>query len=97
MKILGISGSLRKNSLNTAALRACQSLLPNGVTMELFAIDAIPLYNEDVRELGFPASVQMLREKITAADALVFAKMRLTGLQDHPASPSMASRLRCWV
>lgn len=73
MKILGISGSLRKNSLNTAALRACQSLLPDSATMELFDISTIPLYNEDVRELGFPESVQMLREKIAAADALVIA------------------------
>ena len=73
MKILGISGSIRKTSLNTAALRACQSLLPTGATMELFDISPIPLYNEDIRVQGLPASVQLLREKIAAADALVIA------------------------
>lgn len=73
MHLLGISGSLRKNSLNTAALRACQDLLPAGVTLSLFDIAAIPLYNEDVREQGFPLAVQQFREQIAAADALIFA------------------------
>lgn len=73
MHLLGISGSLRKNSLNTAALRACQDLLPAGVTLSLFDIAAIPLYNEDVREQGFPPAVQQFREQIAAADALIFA------------------------
>ena len=73
MKILGISGSIRKNSLNTSALRACQSLLPQGVTMELFDISPIPIYNDDVYQKGFPEPVRILREQIAAADALVFA------------------------
>ena len=73
MHLLGISGSLRKNSLNTAALRACQELLPAGVTLSLFDIAPIPLYNEDVREQGFPLPVQQFREQIAAADALIFA------------------------
>lgn len=73
MHLLGISGSLRKNSLNTAALRACQELLPAGVTLSLFDIASIPLYNEDVREQGFPPPVQQLREQIAVADALIFA------------------------
>ena len=73
MHFLGISGSLRKQSYNTAALRACAQLLPEGVTMELADISAIPLYNEEIREQGLPAAVQQLREKIAAADALVIA------------------------
>lgn len=73
MHLLGISGSLRKNSLNTAALRACQNLLPAGVTMSLFDIAPIPLYNEDVREQGFPPAVEQLRAQIAAADALIIA------------------------
>jgi chromate reductase len=72
LHILGISGSLRKNSLNTAALRATQTLLPQGVTMEIFDLSAIPMYNDDVREeQGFPEPVQQLRAKIAAADALL--------------------------
>ena len=73
MHILGISGSLRTNSFNTGALRACQSLLPPGVTLEAFDIAPIPLYNEDVYQQGFPAPVQLLREKIAVADALLIA------------------------
>ena len=73
MHFLGISGSLRKQSYNTAALRACAQLLPEGVTMELADISGIPLYNEEIREQGLPAAVQQLREKIAAADALVIA------------------------
>ena len=73
MHILGISGSLRKNSLNTAALRACQVLLPPGVSMEITDLIDVPIYNDDVREHGLPVSVKLLREKIAAADALVIA------------------------
>jgi chromate reductase len=71
--ILGISGSLRKGSLNTAALRAAQQLLPANTTMELFELDGIPVYNEDLRQQGNPASVEQLRDKIREADALLIA------------------------
>lgn len=73
MHVLGISGSLRKDSFNTAALNACAQLLPPGVTMSVADLSAIPLYNEDVRAQGLPAAVQQLREQIRAADALVIA------------------------
>lgn len=73
MHILGISGSLRKDSFNTAALRACSERLPAGVTMSLFDLAPIPLYDEDVRALGLPEPVQQLREQIRAADAMVIA------------------------
>ena len=71
LHILGISGSLRKKSFNTAALRAAQELLPPGMTMEVFDLAPIPIYNEDVREQGFPEPVQQLRAKIAEADALL--------------------------
>ncbi len=73
MHILGISGSLRKDSFNTAALRACSGLLPDGVTMSVFDIAPISLYDEDVRAQGLPEVVQQLREQIRAADALLIA------------------------
>lgn len=71
MKILGISGSLRKNSYNTAALRAAQELLPEGATLEICDLAAIPLYDEDLTEL--PPPVHTLRQSIAAADALLIA------------------------
>ncbi len=73
MHFLGISGSLRRQSLNTAALRACAKLLPPGVTLDLADISAIPLYNEEIREQGLPAPVQALREQIRTADAIIIA------------------------
>ena len=69
--ILGISGSLRRNSYNSAALRAAMDLLPDAVTMEAYDLSAIPLYNEDVREQGLPEPVREFREKIAAADAVL--------------------------
>ena len=73
MKILGISGSLRKGSLNTQLLHAAQELAPQGIDIEIFAINDIPLFNEDVQAQGFPASTLSFRERIAAADALLFA------------------------
>ena len=73
MKVLGISGSLRKGSLNTQLLHAAQELAPEGMDIEIFAINDIPLFNEDVQAQGFPASTLSFRERIAAADALLFA------------------------
>ena len=71
VKILGVSGSLRRDSYNTAALRAAKELAPAGVTLETFDIAPIPLYNEDVRAQGFPQAVGDFRARIKAADALL--------------------------
>ena len=71
MKVIGISGSLRKGSLNTMALRAAQKLAPEGMTLEIADIADIPLYNDDVRAAGEPAAVATLKAKIRAADAVL--------------------------
>lgn len=71
IKLLGISGSLRKKSYNTAALRAAQTLLPDGVVLDIFDIAGIPLYNEDVNAQGFPEVVARLRHSIAAADGVL--------------------------
>ncbi|MCL6642164.1 MAG: NAD(P)H-dependent oxidoreductase [Candidatus Bipolaricaulota bacterium] len=71
MKILGISGSLRKQSYNTAALRAAGELLPAGATLELFDLSSIPLYNEDIEP--FPHPVRAFRAAIAQSDALLIA------------------------
>ena len=54
MNVIGISGSLRRGSFNAATLRAAQELAPAGMTIEIFDIGDLPLYNEDVRAAGFP-------------------------------------------
>ena len=71
IKVLGFAGSLRKGSYNRMALRAAEELLPDGMTLAIFDITPIPLYNEDVRQAGFPPPVEEFRDKIAAADALL--------------------------
>lgn len=72
-KIIAISGSLRKASFNTAALRAAQEVAPAGVSIEIADISDLPMYNDDVREKGLPESVARLRKQIAEADAVLFA------------------------
>ena len=72
--ILGIPGSLRRDSLNRALLRAASEVVPDGVTIEVAEIDDLPLYNWDVeQEQGFPESVARFRSRIAEADALLIA------------------------
>jgi chromate reductase len=73
IRVLGFSGSLRKGSYNTRLLTAASELLPEGMTLEAFDLSPIPLYNDDVRVVGFPKPVQQFRERIAAADALLIA------------------------
>ncbi|HEY0407747.1 MAG TPA: NAD(P)H-dependent oxidoreductase [Pyrinomonadaceae bacterium] len=71
IKILGIAGSLRKASYNRSALRAAQLLAPDEATIEIIELDDIPSFNEDM-EREPPAKVTELKEKIRAADAILF-------------------------
>jgi chromate reductase len=73
MTVLGIAGSLRAGSFNKALLRAAVELAPAGMTIEIFDIAPIPLYNADVEAVGFPPSVREFRKRIAAADALLIA------------------------
>jgi len=74
MKVLGISGSLRKASINTAALKACGELMPAGMTLTVYdGLGDIPLYNQEIMDAGVPASVAKLRDALAAADGLLIA------------------------
>ncbi|MCA8928693.1 MAG: NAD(P)H-dependent oxidoreductase [Alphaproteobacteria bacterium] len=73
ISVLGLSGSLRPASFNTAALRAAQELAPAGMTIAIADISGVPLYHEDVYQKGFPPAVETLREQIRSADALLIA------------------------
>lgn len=72
IRVVGISGSLRAGSYNSAALRAAVALAPEGMTIETAEIGDLPLYNDDVRAAGYPAPVQRLRDQLAAADAILF-------------------------
>jgi chromate reductase len=71
VRILGIAGSLRKGSYNRAALRAEQQLVPDGATLEIFDLEGIPTYNQDLNDRP-PASVEELKAAVRAADAVLF-------------------------
>lgn len=73
MHIAGISGSLRKRSLNTALLTAVQSLLPEDVTFERIEIGNLPLFNSDLEETALLQIVAQFRDQLARADALVIA------------------------
>lgn len=75
LRVLGVSGSLRKGSFNTSLLRAAIEIaeteaLP--IRFDTADIRSIPLYDEDVHAVGFPEPVKKLREAIAAADAILF-------------------------
>jgi chromate reductase len=74
MRILGISGSLRSASYNTALLRAAAELLPEGTALDIYeGLELLPPYNEDRDTDTPPAEVARLRAEIESADAVLFA------------------------
>jgi len=70
LRILGFAGSLRVGSYNRALLRAATDLLPDGTTLEIFDLDGIPPFNQDV-EMNMPAKVKEFKSKIGEADAIL--------------------------
>jgi chromate reductase, NAD(P)H dehydrogenase (quinone) len=74
MKVLAISGSLRRESHNTKLLRAAEELLPPSAQLEFFdGLAAVPPYNEDDDVDPAPPGVHRLRAAIAAADAVLIA------------------------
>jgi chromate reductase len=79
MRVLGISGSLRRESHNTRLLRAAAGLLPAGSELEVFdGLAAIPPFNEDDEQAPAPAVVA-LKHAIASADAVLFATPEYNG------------------
>ena len=73
MRVLGISGSLRRESHNTALLRAAEELLPPAAELSIYeGLAAIPPYSED-EEAGAPTAVEELKAELRDADAVLFA------------------------
>ena len=71
-RILGISGSLRAGSYNTALLRAAQALAGDGVQFDAATLHGIPLYDGDVEQRdGLPETVTALKERVVASDGVL--------------------------
>jgi chromate reductase len=74
MRILGISGSLRRDSHNTMLLRAAAEFLPPDVELELWGgLKEVPAYDQDDDVQPAPAAVAALRDAVRDADAVLFA------------------------
>ena len=72
--IIGISGSLRRGSFNSALLRAATELMPAGAELRIGSIEGIPLYNGDVEAAeGVPGRVTELKNQIIAANGVILA------------------------
>ena len=72
LNILGFAGSLRKGSYNRGLLRACLELLPPDTRLEIFDLDGIPPFNQNL-ENSLPDRVKEFKAKIRAADAILIA------------------------
>ena len=74
MRILALSGSLRRGSHNRALIRAAASGLPLGVTLEEWdGLAELPLYDEDADVAPAPEPVARLRDALASADAVLIA------------------------
>ena len=73
VRVLGISGSLRKSSFNTGLLKAASQMLPEGMELEIFGLDSIPLFDGDFEITGVPEPVVNFKKQIASADALLLA------------------------
>jgi chromate reductase, NAD(P)H dehydrogenase (quinone) len=70
--LIGVSGSLRRGSYNSALLRAAASMMPAGSELQVESIGAIPLYDGDEEaRSGIPTAVSRLKDMIAAADGLL--------------------------
>ncbi len=73
VRLLGLSGSLRRASKNTALLRAAAELAPADVEVIVHPLGGIPMYDGDLEAAGLPGPVRALRAEVAAADGLLFA------------------------
>ncbi|HNT55095.1 MAG TPA: NAD(P)H-dependent oxidoreductase [Anaerolineaceae bacterium] len=72
LHVLGLSGSLRQTSYNTALLHAAGDLMPPGMTLEIFDLSPLPMFNPDI-EKPQPESVTIFRDKLARSNAILIA------------------------
>ena len=72
IRVLGISGSGRKGSYNTALLNTAKELAPENVVLETFDVSQLPLYNSDLED-RMPLQVKEFKRRVREADAILFA------------------------
>src|SRR5262249_4909629 len=90
--IVGISGSTRRGSFNSALLRAAASSLPQGAQLRIESIASIPLYNGDEEARGLPEAVARLKDAIAEADGLL-----LVSPEYNNSLPGVAKNAIDWL
>ena len=73
VNILAISGSLRKDSFNSAALQTAAELAGDSAHFTFANLSGIPLYDQDLRDEGVPEAVEVLQQQVLDADAILFS------------------------
>jgi chromate reductase len=79
IRILGIAGSLRRESHNRSLLQALQDFAPLGTEFEIAELRELPFYDADADAAGPPATVRSFKERIRVADAVVIATPEYNG------------------
>ena len=73
LRVLGISGSMRSKSFNLGLLCAAKEIAPKGMTIDIFDIASIPLFDQDLEALGEPEPVAAFKGAICGSNALLIA------------------------
>lgn len=80
ISILALPGSLRRGSITKTLLKTAAEVAPANMTVTLFTLNEIPVYNNDVeKEEGFPPPVITMREAVEAADGIIFGTPEYNG------------------
>ena len=72
LKVLAFAGSLRRGSYNKALLRSAVDLVPEDIQLEIFDLEGIPPFNQDI-EQNMPYKVREFKTKIREADGILIA------------------------
>ena len=72
LKIAGVCGSLRAASYNRMLMHLAESLMPASMQLDVLEWRDVPVFDADVFAKGFPPQVSALRERVRAADGLLF-------------------------
>ena len=71
VRLIGLSGSLRRGSFNTAVLETLAGRLPPEVMLRVHPLHSVPLYNQDLEGAAFPAAVDDLKRAVAGADGVI--------------------------
>lgn len=102
LRLLGVSGSLRRESNNTALLRTLQNSMPADIEMSVKTLHGIPLYDQDLESGDTPQAVREFRAEIDASDGLVICSPEyncgmpgvLKNALDWASCPASASSMK---